>query len=300
MYVGQEVTVNTTTEFRQYLREAGEPLLLPVQATEVCARAAQFIADSRGDGVDGFAAADVWIDPALGHPLPRYAVGDDGDLLPWAGIDPTLLWHPLLWLPKRVALPAKFTFDDGSVEVETLTEWSVRVMLECMQVGLWDVDQGWADVWSLAGIDSTADGFRERVLAWQAGGDDAELDAVSLESIFDDQGSSGGIYRKARNLAETVSPVATGTHARFLADAAAELDIDADDLPIAVATIAGAALVTIADEEVLEQLADVYASALEGDGGDSLVDLERLKELLTKVAAEYSATVDAAQEALAA
>ncbi|QQD76286.1 hypothetical protein I8920_00435 [Curtobacterium sp. YC1] len=82
----------------------------------------------RDAGID---AEHLLIDPVVTIPLPLSLVPDDEtEPLRWPGTVPTMLWHPLAWLPERLSQPLTVTIDDGEEVTETDQEWAVRVALE--------------------------------------------------------------------------------------------------------------------------------------------------------------------------
>lgn len=289
------------SHYRRHLADAGEPMLMPVHAVELCLRAAAFIADSRSDDAPGLAPEDVFIEPLLGIPLPVAIAGDDGDLLPWTDVDPDLLWHPLFWLPKRLALPARFELDDGTVEIETRTEWALRVMLEVHSVGLWDHERGWADVWAIAGVDATAPDHHERVLAWQGGGTDDVLDAITLDDLVGSDENAAWAYRRARLLAELLQPVSLGRHARLLAAAIDDAIADPADNDAEALVLSGAALVALGDdsEDTATRLTSLFVDATES-AADPASTLHDLRLVCAELADRYRDAADAADELLTA
>ena len=101
----------------------------------------------------------------------------------WVGTRPEAMWHPLLWLPARLAMPLVALTPDGDIFEEPLEQWQTRVAVELVDSQLLTAD-GWVDVLALAGLDVDDPADVRRVGDWLAGGADEVLDAVDLEPVL--------------------------------------------------------------------------------------------------------------------
>ncbi len=100
-----------------------------------------------------------------------------------------MMWHPLLWLPDRLATRYTLVDDDGVCSTEPNDIWCLRVCLELQASGLYDADTGtWLDVLSLAGLDSHDPDAARRVDRWLTGGIDPALDRLDLAEHVDRTG----------------------------------------------------------------------------------------------------------------
>jgi hypothetical protein len=103
----------------------------------------------------------------------------------WEGTRPEAMWHPLMWLPRRLAMPLVAVGADGDVTEEPLEQWQARVAFEITDSQLY-TDDGWVDVLALAGLDADDAADLDRVRSWLAGAPDDSLDALDLEPFFTD------------------------------------------------------------------------------------------------------------------
>lgn len=153
---------------RQFLTQPGESLLLPLQAMAIAERLSRWTAYSN------LPKDAIVSSPLLAIPL----TVRDAEVHWPADTEPSAFWHPLMWLPERLAEPA----DDERTDV-----WAVRVALEMTVSGLYDVETGtWLDVLSTVGLDSEDPVVQARITEWLEGTADADLDLVSLSAGLDD------------------------------------------------------------------------------------------------------------------
>ena len=97
-----------------------------------------------------------------------------------------MMWHPLLWLPDRLATRYTLVDDNGACSTEPDDIWCLRVCLELQAAGLYDPDTGsWLDVLSLAGLDGDDPDTAGRVDRWLTGGADPVLDRLDLTEHVD-------------------------------------------------------------------------------------------------------------------
>ena len=183
---------------RQYLTRAGEGLLL-TQADpdnpdgspgapsflKMAERLDQFATDS------GLDTGAFMSSPLAAVPLPLYPKIESGRRR-WDGLNPQLMWHPLMWLHDRLAYPYLLEdVDENGAEIERLEspdELIVRVMLELTRANLYNPDNGgWVDILALNGLDVTDSSDVARVGAWLDGGSDPTLDGIDLAELVDDR-----------------------------------------------------------------------------------------------------------------
>lgn len=177
---------------RPYLLEPGEPLLLlrPDPDTDSEPGLAALVKQAErleqwltATGMDD---ADVYSSPLVSTPLPIYAGRIPRAAKRWPGLSPALMWHPLMWLPERLAEPYLLVEagENGrdTERLESPDEWAVRVALEMTASGMYDpATGGWVDVLALYDIDATSAGHSDRIVDWFAGAPDEQLDGVDLE-----------------------------------------------------------------------------------------------------------------------
>lgn len=168
-------TGDGSPRYREMRTSAGVPLLLTDSVTAQVLRLAE-ITRLTGIPEDAFV-----IDPMCSVPLPRYEAFDATTQRRWAGLKPESMWHPLLWLPERVA--RRQTYIDpvsGLTKTETDRLWAIRVAIELQVSGLYDPLRGWLDVLSVAGLDADDDLDQARIGDWLDGEPDEILDSIDL------------------------------------------------------------------------------------------------------------------------
>lgn len=117
-------------------------------------------------------------------PLPTYPLDFTGRRR-WAGVNASAMWHPLLWLPDRVAKRYQMSEDPGDIESDD--RWAVRVALELSASGMYDDVSGtWLDVLAVIGLDVNDATDQARVQSWLDGVPDALLDGFDVRPYFDD------------------------------------------------------------------------------------------------------------------
>ncbi|MGC0250438.1 hypothetical protein [Pseudactinotalea sp. Z1748] len=174
----------------KYLLEPGEGLLLSTPDPDTddesgtpaivkqAHRLAQWTAET------GLAEADVISTPLVATPLPAYAGRIEAGQRRWDGLRPHVMWHPLMWMPQRLAEPYMIVEEDEE-RLETVDEWAIRVALEMTASGMYDPETGgWLDVMALHDIDIEAPGQVDRIEAWLQGAVDPELDAIDLDAYI--------------------------------------------------------------------------------------------------------------------
>lgn len=170
---------------RPSLLSDGEPLLLARSAIEAATRFTTFAE------VSGLPQVSVLSTPLCATPLPLFTdFGTHPDGSPrrrWAGTRPEFMWHPLMWLPQRVA--GRYSLSDSATGTQRLEDddlWAIRVALEVTASGLYEPATGtWFDVLDSVGIDiETPDGL-DRVRRWLDGSPDETLDGIDLSGYLD-------------------------------------------------------------------------------------------------------------------
>lgn len=120
----------------------------------------------------------------LSIPVPLYLNTDTPRT--FSGVPARMLWHPLFWLPRRIAERVQIQGEDG-LRVESDIEWAYRVCLEMTATGMYDPDdESWLDVMSLADIDVDDEIDIARIESWQGGEPDEDIDALvgELEALL--------------------------------------------------------------------------------------------------------------------
>lgn len=170
---------------RPSLLNEGEPLLLARSTIDTAVR---FRAFSEESGVPSNALISSML---CSMPLPIY--GDFGvdehgrGRRRWAGTRPEIMWHPLMWLPPRLA--GRYTLTDSTTGEQRLEDddlWVIRVALELSVSGLYSAETGsWVDVLSTVGLDVEDEMDLARVEDWLRGEPDPLLDAIDLSHYLD-------------------------------------------------------------------------------------------------------------------
>jgi len=165
------------------MTEPGEPLEVASSTLRSAARYRTWAADT------GIGAEWVTPQPLCCVPLPVYPAGWPAGRRRWPGLRPAMMWHPLLWLPERLATRYTLLDDTGGRSAEPDDVWALRVCLEVQASGLYDADTGsWLDVLSLAGLDGDDPDTATRVAAWLNGRPDPVLDGLDLTEHVDRPG----------------------------------------------------------------------------------------------------------------
>ncbi|MFC7879634.1 hypothetical protein [Isoptericola sp. NPDC057391] len=182
----------------------------------------------------------------------------------WPALRPEAMWHPLLWLPRRLGTPRVLRDPAaGRTRGEAYDEWALRVVLELTEsapvtveggrwlllhdpahgrhvrpadpgddalVPLYDAHSGtWLDVLATVGLDVDDPADVARVRAWLDGEPDEALDRVDLDRHLRARGrdEAWALHRAQGPLA---APDGTRTYVEDLRDASSALvarEIDA-------------------------------------------------------------------------
>ena len=200
----------------------GEPLVVSSSPMECVERLAAM------SELTGLPAEMLLSTPIVTTPIPRYpAQWADGHRR-WAEVRPEAMWHPLMWLPKRVAhrytlvsepTPEAIAAGDtsGTRALESDDAWALRVCLEVSSAGLYDEEHGWLDVLSGAGLDIDDDADLARVQEWLEGADDPLLDGIDLTPLLLREQPDWGVGEAAAWL-PTLRLMVWGTHSEALVE----------------------------------------------------------------------------------
>lgn len=199
----------TTARRRSFGMAAGQSLLVPDSALGTVARATQFLDFS------GLPPQDVLTTPLMGMPIPM-ATRIPGGRRRWWGTRVEAMWHPLMWLPRRLAARGITRDGRGRPVKESFHDWSARVALELegsavMVVGgkrvvrtyeqrkplrLADADDmhlqpvydpatgTWLDILATVGIDIDSRAGKAQVAAWLDGYSHPALDNLDLDRFL--------------------------------------------------------------------------------------------------------------------
>lgn len=164
---------------RRMLTEPGDALVMSSSSLESMDRFTQW------QELTGMAPSGFTADTMCSVPIPIYAPILPGERR-FENVLPQALWHPLFWLPTRVAGEYRIkTGPDGELEGESVALRSARIALEMTASGLYDPETGaWIDIMSTVGIDVDSPTDIERITQWQSGGVDDTLDAIDLDQYL--------------------------------------------------------------------------------------------------------------------
>lgn len=164
---------------RAFLLEPGESLLLARSPLELALRYGMWARFTQ------LPPHQIVSNPLVATPLLNYPP-DGHPARVWQQVNPTSLWHPLMWLPGRLAGRYQIQSPDGTTIPEDDDTWAVRLCLELAASGLYDTESGtWLDVLARRGLDINDPEALERVRRWQSGDDDAVLDTIDLSDDVD-------------------------------------------------------------------------------------------------------------------
>jgi hypothetical protein len=225
---------------RLFLTEAGEPLLLAKSAMSIVERFSEFT-DYTGLDRNQIAANPL---AAIPFPVMSRANGPRG----WPiNLNPASMWHPLFWLPERLAFRYRFEGDD----IEDENEWVVRVALETTISDLYNpIDGTWFDVLAYYDLDSDDPQVQARISAWLAGGDDDVLDSIDLTETVDEPGNEHWAVESTAEMLPTLIAASWATLADDLAQSTGALITDVTDRAEALEaaeTLVNLALGTLSD-----------------------------------------------------
>ncbi|QOD05882.1 hypothetical protein [Pseudarthrobacter sp. BIM B-2242] len=252
---------------RPFLTDPGETLLLSESALDSALRLADW---REATGLD---LNRIVLDGLTAVPLPLYMATPPGPRQ-FSEVTPSMLWHPLFWLPPRLAnryagLP---TGEGGAPEVESNELWSIRVGLELAISGLYSEEEGWLDILSTLDIDVDDPADVARIAAWQAGSPDEVLDNIDLDQYLHLQGNPNWALESALSLLEPFTEAQWALRANSLIDMILEVtDPTArsgakelrDTIGVA-ATLAGVQFAGLPDEDAAGFWAQIEDQAKNG------------------------------------
>lgn len=172
----------------EYLTSPGEGVVLTDDLETFIERVDQFLEES------GLPPEDVVVNPVVSIPMPLTAQhnGERKRLT----FRPELAWFPMFWLPLSIGL--RFSVqerENGPLRVESDAEWAVRVISQMADAGLFDPESGtWIDALETVGLDRNDPEVHARVMRWQNGADDPDLDRIDLGSRFNGTGEESAAY----------------------------------------------------------------------------------------------------------
>src|SRR5699024_1165699 len=92
---------------------------------------------------------------------------------------------PFMWLPEALRQRLDVDTGDETTTVESDDAWALRIAFEMWGSGLYDVESGgWLDVLALYDLDADDPATQDRIAAWRAGADDADLDAIDPAPVL--------------------------------------------------------------------------------------------------------------------
>ena len=164
---------------RAFILDPGESLLLSRSNLETALRFGLW------GRFTGLPAEAILSNPVVATPLVAYP--EEGHpARVWPQVNPASLWHPLMWLPARLAGRYQLVGEDGVTVQEDDDTWAVRVCLELSASGMYDVESGtWLDVLARYGLDVDDAATLDRIRLWQSGAADPVLDSVDLSPDID-------------------------------------------------------------------------------------------------------------------
>lgn len=264
--------------YRKYQTEPGELLLLASSPLLTTTRFANFVVDSN------LSPSRVTVSRMCPVPIPRYVVGakDDKRQFP-VGTNPSLLWHPLFWLPETLRTRVRYeradsTPDNRMFHVETEDEWVARVALTLSTAGVYDPEQGtWLDMLSVVGLDSEDEMVIDRLQEWLEGAPDEDIDRIDLSEFVDIPGQPFWSLRSIESIYPVMEDASYATLTNgtleiieIIVEKSESVEELAADFAAAVQAldlVIGSDIdVKVDDEDFLTLTADVYKTASEYTG----------------------------------
>lgn len=218
------MTTSTDVARHPFLTSPGEPLEIAPDPVEAAIRFGAFTEAT------GIPAPWVLTSFLAAIPLPIYPAQWPEGRKRWDGVKADMMWHPLMWLPKRVANRYPITDDDGQSVVEDDDTWAVRMCWELAASGMYDQDTGtWADVLATVGlsVDNPAD--LGRIEEWLDGADDPVLDGLDTTSHYENADDPDWAIHVAMDRLEGLRLVSWALAAEALFDALNDLSDMASD-----------------------------------------------------------------------
>lgn len=221
--LARRTAFTATTNLLYGGRRGPDVLLLADSPTELLQRADEWDEDTGGH--------PSVLTPLLSIPVPLY-IGDR----PFRDVPAKILWHPLFWLPPRLAERYQVQSPEG-MSIEDDVTWAVRVCLDMTASGVYNPDdESWVDILAMAGLDVEDDIDLARVEAWQDGEPDDDLDGLAgrIEKMLDIP-EEDAFYALAASSMDALAEAAAARTASVLLREELEpiLDPSAEDLSVA-------------------------------------------------------------------
>lgn len=250
---------------RAFMADAGEPLLVAPDPCEAVMRLQMWLTATQMD------PDNVLVSPLCSVPVPLY-LDSPVDGHRWASVDPSTMWHPLFWLPPRIAgrysYPGAENEPDEHEDDET---WLVRLALELSASGLYDQATGtWLDVLALAGLDADAPADQERVQRWLDGEPDEALDGIDLSEYTESPVDPHWALEAAVDQLVGVQIIAWALNSESLLESCRDLISERDSAELETSVNVAAMLAALAAESFNSFPETIDDAA--GDDGEELVD----------------------------
>ncbi len=287
-------------ESRYFLMEPGESLIGPRDPDQMSGIMAEFLDET------GLEPDEVAWSYFASLPIPRYPAEWPLGRNRWAGIKPEVMWHPLFWLPDRVAGRYVFVDSNGNRSREDLDDWTARVCLELTNAGLYNPETGgWSDILSVHGIDIENPNDLERIQEWLDGAQDDVLDNINLEKDFtveDDPHLMLDVVSSARDDLQAAAWLCVSAAAEQGLGAVIESEVPASErvqFASMWASIVAEAMHEEPDLPAMSAKWDRIYDQWTGDTEGANVLLEAMQEDMKAIYARYNSRVEELAEAFA-
>lgn len=201
-------------------------------------------------------------------PLPLYIAVPDG-ARQFPDVKPEALWHPLFWLPPRLAKRYNMPDGKGNFYPETDALWGLRIALEMVTSGLYTPEGGWIDMMAQIGLDTTNDVDLARIEEWQSGSPDELLDSIDLEPLLYKGDGTDAVLTSAVGMLEPLTEqqwaMVSNSLVIMLWDAADDPQVSFEqlvDTTILVATLALSCLIDVPTDDDEEEPVDFWERVL--------------------------------------
>lgn len=201
-------------------------------------------------------------------PLPLYVAVPEG-ARQFPEVKPEALWHPLFWLPPRLARRYNMPDGKGGYAPETDQLWGLRIALEMVASGLYTPEGGWVDLMAQVGLDTTNDVDLARLEEWQAGAPDELLDSIDLEPLMYKGDGPDAVLTSSVGMLEPLTEqqwaMVSNNLLMTLWDAADDPQVSFEqlvDTTILVATLALSSLIDVPTDEDEEGTVDFWERIL--------------------------------------
>lgn len=181
--------------YRPYLTEPNESLLLATSPLLSTTRFAAFLDDSR------LPMNRVVLSKMCSVPIPLYVNETGGGRQFPEGTNPSLLWHPLFWLPKSLSNHLSYRDSENVVHVESDDQWAARVALTLVTSGVYDPENGtWLDMFSVVGLDIDDEMTIDRAVEWLEGTPDPDIDQIDLSPFTELPGQPHWAFHSVQSI----------------------------------------------------------------------------------------------------